>query len=89
MLIFFLRYSGGGSAKNLRLNRGIPSLRWMADEAGKAGVILMTSSFESATLHKLANHFDGSSSMTGIWWVLEGLPFRRLSYRGREGITWK
>lgn len=76
--------SGGGNAKNVDLNRGDPPLRWMSYEAVQAG--LMMSSFDGSKFEGW-DTFKVNRSMTGMWWMLEILPLRRLSYRDDKRST--
>ena len=68
-------FSGGGNSENIDLVKFGPALRWMLYEAMEHGLRI--------------ERFQGgwgppghTPSMTPVWWLLEILPLRRLSYAG-------
>ncbi|KAL0579476.1 hypothetical protein V5O48_002518 [Marasmius crinis-equi] len=71
---------GGGNADNAALNNNRPALRWMSQEAERAGLrvddLFVGSSTNDPTMK------DGAikESLVGFWRVLEYLPLRRLAY---------
>ena len=68
--------SGGGNVENPAMDRSRPPLRWMVLEAQMAG--LRTSSFQGALSSK--DLVEIKESLTGGWWPLEIIPFKRLTY---------
>jgi hypothetical protein len=70
-------YSGGGNIPNEELNKKKSTLRWMAREAKKAG-LLLDERFD-VTL-KEGESQEIKESLTGFWWILEAIPFKRLKY---------
>ncbi|KAK7056273.1 hypothetical protein VNI00_002826 [Paramarasmius palmivorus] len=68
---------GGGNIPNEELNKKKSTLRWMAREAKKAG-LLLDERFD-VTL-KEGESQEIKESLKGIWWILEAIPFKRLKY---------
>ncbi|KAJ7741141.1 hypothetical protein B0H16DRAFT_51389 [Mycena metata] len=77
---------GGGSRVNDRLDNAAPPVLWMGNEALRAGLKIRASNVE----WKWEELEDSrpTESLTGIWRLLEVLPFRRLSYVDGRGVTW-
>ena len=73
-------YSGGGNVKNPTLDRTRPPLRWMVFEAESMGLRLNTFERDLET----AEYIEVHESLTFIWWLLELLPLKRLSYKSRS-----
>jgi hypothetical protein len=71
--------SGGGKAINLNLNQFGPSLRWMSYEAIRCGLKMIPYRGEWRRLKP-------SSSMTGLWKIVELMPIKRLTYRDAESV---
>ncbi|KJA23435.1 hypothetical protein HYPSUDRAFT_137760, partial [Hypholoma sublateritium FD-334 SS-4] len=71
---------GGGNAENRGMDRSRPPLRWMALEAGAAGLRTAGFSRELSTEEQI----EIKESLTRIWWILELLPLKRLTYTRRE-----
>ncbi|PPQ70201.1 hypothetical protein CVT25_011552 [Psilocybe cyanescens] len=71
---------GGGNVDNSEMNRSRPPLRWMVFEAGALG--LRTALFDREL--KPNEQVDIKESLTLLWWPLELLCFRRLTYTRRE-----
>lgn len=76
--------SGGGTVPNQELKRRTAPLRWMVYEAVGAG--LRMDLVKGWTEEQPPIEFH--ESLTGIWWLLEVLPIKRLTYKSRDGITW-
>jgi len=57
----------------------------MSYEAIQAGLLMST--FEGSK-NEGWDKFQIKLSMRGIWWALELLPLRRLSYRDPRDTTW-
>ncbi|KJA23446.1 hypothetical protein HYPSUDRAFT_137751 [Hypholoma sublateritium FD-334 SS-4] len=75
---------GGGNVKNAGMDRSQPPLRWMVFEAAAHG--LRTSEFARKRLKN--ERIEIKESLTGIWWLLEILPFKHLTYtREEHGAT--
>lgn len=85
MVLNSIYCSGGGNVANKDLDRRTAPLRWMVYEALVAG--LRMDVVEGWTKEKEPN-FEFHESLTWIWWILEFLPLKRLTYRSRDGITW-
>ena len=66
---------------NTDMDRSRPPLRWMVFEAGALG--LRTAPFERAYLAP-EEQIEIKESLTWHWWLLEILPFKRLTFT-REG----
>ncbi|KAJ8521783.1 hypothetical protein ONZ45_g1554 [Pleurotus djamor] len=73
---------GGGSTLNQNLTNFGPALRWMYHEAFNCGLRMKPAITHWAPL-------DLTPSLKGIWKALEVLPFKSLSYKGKDSITWK
>ncbi|KJA23408.1 hypothetical protein HYPSUDRAFT_39890 [Hypholoma sublateritium FD-334 SS-4] len=71
---------GGGNTKNVGMDRSQPPLRWMVFEAAAHG--LRTAEF--ARKRPKNEIIEIKESLTGIWWLLELLPFKRLTYTRDE-----
>ena len=87
-ILIILIYSGGGNTSNPKLNQTRPPLRWMVFEAAPLG--LRTSQFNRDLLdEELVNIQE---SLTGLWWFLEYIPIRRLTYsrpKDAQETTWR
>ncbi|KAJ8457781.1 hypothetical protein ONZ45_g18180 [Pleurotus djamor] len=72
---------GGGNMSNKYLNNFGDSLRWMTYEARACGLLMTeyTGKWVSVELQE---------SLTLGWVFLELLPFRALSYKGQDSVTW-
>ena len=76
---------GGGNVLNQDLDRsGIPLL-WMSYEAISAGLLKKPSNVE----WKWEQVGDVHESLTGVWNLFEYLPFKRLSYRNIDSMTFR
>ncbi|KAJ8515468.1 hypothetical protein ONZ45_g7133 [Pleurotus djamor] len=73
---------GGGIASNLELNKFGPSLRWVTYEATKYG--LRTIPLNRGVWATV----NPTKSLTFAWKPMEVMPFRRLSYKDRNGTTY-
>ncbi|KJA17498.1 hypothetical protein HYPSUDRAFT_192134 [Hypholoma sublateritium FD-334 SS-4] len=74
---------GGGNVENIGMDRSRPPLRWMVLEAGAVG--LRTARFDRELSSK--EQIEIKESLTPIWWFLELLPLKRLTYtRRKDGI---
>jgi len=73
--------SGGGNRENDNLDRSRPPLRWMVNEAGKLG--LRTARFERELSSK--EQIEITESLSGLWWILEWLPIKRLTFSRKIG----
>jgi len=71
---------GGGNVNNETLDRRPPPLRWMVYQAVAAGLRLDTLRTENEERHP-----EMHESLSGIWWTLEVLPIKRLSYKTKDG----
>jgi hypothetical protein len=74
-----LVYRGGGNVENTGMDRSRPPLRRMVREAGTVG--LRTARFERELSSD--QQIEIKESLTGIWWFLEILPFKRLTFTVR------
>lgn len=70
--------SGGGSTTNLDLDKFGPALRWMTYEAILAGLDMDPLRGEWEKL------IEPHNSMTVFWRIVECLPIKRLTYKGRD-----
>lgn len=76
---------GGGNVLNPDLDRsGIPLL-WMSYEAISAGLLKKPSNVE----WKWEQCGDVHESLTSVWKLFEYLPFKRLSYRNIDSMTFR
>ena len=76
---------GGGNTANAKLDRSRPSLRWMVFEAGALG--LRTAPFLRPNITP-QEQVEFTESLKCLWWLLETLPFKRLTYsRLGEKVT--
>ena len=73
-------FSGGGNVENIGMDRSRPPLRWMVLEAGALG--LRTAPFEYELSR--AEQIEIKESLTPVWWPLEILPLKRLTYTRQE-----
>lgn len=65
------------------MDRSRPPLRWMVFEAGALG--LRTARFEREL--STNEQIEIKESLTPVWWLLELLPLKRLTYsRRKDGI---
>ncbi|KAJ7167522.1 hypothetical protein C8R46DRAFT_1093281 [Mycena filopes] len=78
---------GGGSRANDRLDNAAPPVLWMGNEALRAGLKMRASNVEWKWEEIENSH--PTESLTGIWRLLEFLPFRRLSYVDTHSVTWR
>ena len=69
--------------KNIGMDRSRPPLRWMALEAAAAGLKLREFGHELP----LDKQIEVKESLTGFWWLLECLPFQRLTFSGPKDLT--
>ncbi|KAH7925809.1 hypothetical protein BV22DRAFT_1104761 [Leucogyrophana mollusca] len=77
---------GGGSKKNTELNNAAVPVLWMGREAEAAGLRLHPSRvIWNRTELRLSKPTE---SLTWAWLLFEILPFKRLSYKGRQDETW-
>ncbi|KAF9539634.1 hypothetical protein CPC08DRAFT_494431 [Agrocybe pediades] len=67
---------GGGNVQNKGMDRSRPPLRWMVQEAGALGLRMKPFTRELSS----EEHIEVKESLTGLWTVLEWLPFRRLTF---------
>ncbi|KIM34905.1 hypothetical protein M413DRAFT_32925 [Hebeloma cylindrosporum] len=70
---------GGGNVVNVGMDRSRPPLRWMVFEAGTLG--LRTAPFERELAPN--EQIQIKESLTTLWWPLETLFFKRLTYTRR------
>lgn len=71
---------GGGNVQNVGMDRSRPPLRWMVLEARALG--LRTAQFKREL--KPTEQIHIKESLTRVWWFLELLPLKRLTYSRRE-----
>ncbi|EJD37487.1 WD40 repeat-like protein [Auricularia subglabra TFB-10046 SS5] len=64
---------GGGSTANPTLDKFGPALRWMSSEATLAGLRIKEGP-------RKWEQVNVSKSMSLVWWIVEYLPIKRLSY---------
>ncbi|KAF9554449.1 hypothetical protein CPC08DRAFT_712845 [Agrocybe pediades] len=67
---------GGGNVQNEGMDRSRPPLRWMVRQAGALGLRMKPFTRELSS----EEHIEIKESLTGLWTVLEWLPFRRLAF---------
>ncbi|KAF9553950.1 hypothetical protein CPC08DRAFT_209697 [Agrocybe pediades] len=67
---------GGGNVQNTGMDRSRPPLRWMVHEAQALGLRMRPFTWELSS----EEHIEVKESLTGLWTVLEWLPFRRLTF---------
>ncbi|KAL4258249.1 hypothetical protein AB1N83_012031 [Pleurotus pulmonarius] len=65
---------GGGNVINKNLDNFGPALRWMMSEARQNGLLIDTHQGKWSPL-------EPKQSLSGVWRVLELLPFRHLTYK--------
>ena len=71
--------------QNEYMNLNRPPLRWMVFEAGAAG--LRTEKFNREL--KPGEQIRVTESLNWKWWILEFLPFKRLTFKaGRKTTRW-
>ncbi|KAE9395537.1 hypothetical protein BT96DRAFT_1043653 [Gymnopus androsaceus JB14] len=73
---------GGGNTVNKGLNSYGPALRWMIHEAILAGLHVEPLKLNIEKVNSTTNE-----SLTGFWWIFEGFPIRRLSYKDSKDTT--
>ncbi len=73
-------FRGGGNVENIGMDRSRPPLRWMVLEASALG--LCTAPFERELTQ--TEQIEIKESLTVVWWPLEILPLKRLTYTRRE-----
>lgn len=76
--------SGGGNVNNETLDRRPAPLRWMYYQAVAAGLRLDPLSSE-AKMEEPGTEVH--ESLSGIWWLLEVLPIKRLSYKTKDTVS--
>jgi hypothetical protein len=75
--------SGGRHSINARSSPNTPSLRWMAYEAAKSGLLI-----DLTDLHdRPAEPETVRNTLKGLWWIMECLPIEHLSYINRDANT--
>ena len=72
-------FRGGGNVQNAEMDRSRPPLRWMVFEAGAVG--LRTALFKRELSSK--EQIEIKESLRGFWWLLEFIPFKRLTFTRR------
>ncbi|KAJ8501625.1 hypothetical protein ONZ45_g12086 [Pleurotus djamor] len=72
---------GGGNVQNEYLENFSDSLRWMTYEAQFCGLLI-----EPYTGNWVA--VIPKESLTGVWMLLEIIPFGALSYKDKDSLTW-
>lgn len=72
-------FRGGGNVENAGMDLRRPPLRWMALEAGAAGLRTASVAREPSSQEKI----EIKESLTGFWWFLEIIPFKRLTFTRR------
>ncbi|KAL0056984.1 hypothetical protein AAF712_016398 [Marasmius tenuissimus] len=81
---------GGGNADNAALNNNRPALRWMSQEAEKAGLhienLFVGSSTNDPTMKDGA---EIKESLNGFWKALEYFPLKHLAYDSKSAQTTK
>ncbi|KAK7454025.1 hypothetical protein VKT23_011536 [Stygiomarasmius scandens] len=77
---------GGGNTLNDKLNSNGPALRWMIEEATKAGLQFEPFNGEWSSVRDLR---DIHESLTGFWLLLEVFPFKRLTFKDETTCTYK
>ncbi|OCH91828.1 hypothetical protein OBBRIDRAFT_871796 [Obba rivulosa] len=80
---------GGGIVNNEAMNRRTASLRWMVYQAIAAGLLL--DMLNEGIKEDEAKETDPEvhESLTGVWWLLEWLPIKHLSYKSKAGtLRW-
>ncbi len=65
------------------MDRSRPPLRWMVFEAGALG--LRTTPFEREL--DSTEQIEIKESLKSVWWLLELLPLKRLTYTRKEDGT--
>ncbi|OCH91831.1 WD40 repeat-like protein [Obba rivulosa] len=73
---------GGGNVNNESMDRRAAPLRWMVYQAVIAGLRLHALS-EGITMKEPL--MEVHESLTGIWWLLEVLPIKHLTYKTKSG----
>ncbi|EMD32005.1 hypothetical protein CERSUDRAFT_162065 [Gelatoporia subvermispora B] len=73
---------GGGNIENEAMDRKAAPLRWMVFEAVPRGLRLHMLNEDSKDL--VVPPTEVHESLTWIWWFLEVLPMKRLSYKGKD-----
>ncbi|KAJ8494647.1 hypothetical protein ONZ45_g13171 [Pleurotus djamor] len=73
---------GGGNVRNKYLENFSDSLRWMTYEAQFCGLLIepYTGNWVPVT---------PKESLTGVWMLLEIIPFGALSYKDKDSLTWR
>ncbi|KAF9543677.1 WD40 repeat-like protein [Agrocybe pediades] len=69
---------GGSNVQNMGMDKSRPPLRWMVHEAGSLGLRMKPFTRELSS----EEHIEVKESLTGLWTVLEWLPFRRWTFNG-------
>ncbi|KAJ8094999.1 hypothetical protein PM082_010217 [Marasmius tenuissimus] len=79
---------GGGNADNTALNNNRPALRWMSQEAARAGLriedLFVGSSTNDPTMKDGA---EIQESLKGLWRALEYFPLKHLAYDSKSAQT--
>jgi hypothetical protein len=81
--IWLNHYSGGGNRENENMDLRSPPLRWMVLEAKAHG--LWMEDFQKPLLGP--EDIPITPSLRGVWWLLELLPFRRLTFEDKTLTT--
>ncbi|KAF9559144.1 WD40 repeat-like protein [Agrocybe pediades] len=76
---------GGGNVQNMGMDRSRPPLRWMVHEAGALGLRMKPFMRELSS----DEHIEIKESLTGLWKILEWLPFRRMTFTGENAREWE
>jgi len=76
--------SGGGNVNNATMDRRPAPLRWMYYQAVAAGLRLDPLKTEAKIEEPRTEVHE---SLSGIWWLLEVLPIRRLSYKTKDNTV--
>jgi hypothetical protein len=80
-----MSFSGGGNRVNKNMDLRSPPLRWMVLEAKRYGLRL--GDFQKPLLGP--EDIPITPSLHGIWWLLEILPLRRLTFEDSKSTTRK
>ncbi|KAK7056274.1 hypothetical protein VNI00_002827 [Paramarasmius palmivorus] len=75
---------GGGNSRNVHLNNNGPSLRWMVTEARQAGLQIGPFCGDWSSIKDMKGIHE---SLSGIWWLLEAIPVKRLRYGYPDELT--
>ncbi|KAL0061984.1 hypothetical protein AAF712_011139 [Marasmius tenuissimus] len=79
---------GGGNVDNAALNNNRPALRWMSQEAARAGLRIVDLFVGSSTNdHTMKDGTKIEESLKGLWKVLEYFPLKHLAYDSKSTQT--